>query len=286
LVSQSSKGVFLSYASEDTEIAQRIADALTAAGIDVWFDKSELRGGDAWDQKIRQQIQDCALFVPVISAHTQARPEGYFRLEWKLAVDRSHLMAAEKAFMVPVVVDATTEPEALVPAQFRAVQWTRLPQGVVPAAFVTRIAALIQQPISQLAGSNTASATRTATRSRSAALAALVIVAVAGILVAFLMQRGPGRSTAATAAKETAPASGNETAGAIPERSVAGKSDPISVAQALVVVGQRDEAFRWLEKASNTKAPGISSIKGNQYLQSLWNDPRWVRLCRELKLPQ
>jgi adenylate cyclase len=65
-----------------------------------------------------------------------------------------------------------------------------------------------------------------------------------------------------------------------------GKSDPISVAQALVVVGQRDDAFRWLDKASKAKAPGIFGIKGNEYLQSLQNDPRWIRLCRELKLPE
>src|SRR5471032_2858381 len=118
--------VFISYAAQDASAAEQIVSALRAAGIEVWFDQSELRGGDAWDQKIRRQIKDCALFVPIISAHTQARPEGYFRLEWKLAVDRSHLMAAEKAFLVPVIVDATTEPEALVPAQFRDVQWTRI----------------------------------------------------------------------------------------------------------------------------------------------------------------
>jgi len=39
----------------------------------VWFDQSELRGGDAWDQSIRKQIRDCRLFVPIISAHTEAR---------------------------------------------------------------------------------------------------------------------------------------------------------------------------------------------------------------------
>jgi hypothetical protein len=42
--------VFLSYASEDAAAAERIAGALRSAGIEVWFDKSELRGGDAWDQ--------------------------------------------------------------------------------------------------------------------------------------------------------------------------------------------------------------------------------------------
>src|SRR2546430_14261763 len=144
---QASRAVFLSYASQDAEAARRICAALRGAGIEVWFDQSELRGGDVWDQKIRQQIRDCALFVPIISAHTQARPEGYFRLEWKLAVDRSHLMAAEKAFLVPVVIDATTEPEAFVPAQFREVQWTRIQAGEVQAAFVDRIAALLNQPV-------------------------------------------------------------------------------------------------------------------------------------------
>ena len=66
-MTEPSKAVFLSYASQDAEAARRICEALRAAGIEVWFDQSELRGGDAWDQKIRQQIRNCALFVPVMS---------------------------------------------------------------------------------------------------------------------------------------------------------------------------------------------------------------------------
>ena len=94
--------MFLSYASEDVSAAERIATALRSVGIEVWFDKSELRGGDAWDQSIRKQIKACALFVPIISKHTHERSEGYFRLEWKLAV-------ADKAFLVPVVIDDTPD---------------------------------------------------------------------------------------------------------------------------------------------------------------------------------
>ena len=80
-VSTPSGAVFLSYASQDAEAASRICDALRAAGIEVWFDQSELRGGDAWDQSIRKQIKTCALFLAVISRHTHERAEGYFRLE-------------------------------------------------------------------------------------------------------------------------------------------------------------------------------------------------------------
>ena len=79
--STSMGAVFLSYASQDVEAAQRICEALRGAGIEVWFDQSELRGGDAWDHSIRKQIKTCALFIPVISRNTHDRDEGYFRLE-------------------------------------------------------------------------------------------------------------------------------------------------------------------------------------------------------------
>ncbi len=44
------KAVFLSYASQDADAVRRVAETLRAAGVEVWFDQQELRGGDAWDQ--------------------------------------------------------------------------------------------------------------------------------------------------------------------------------------------------------------------------------------------
>jgi TolB-like protein/tetratricopeptide (TPR) repeat protein len=142
-VTEPSRAVFLSYASQDAEAAQKICEALRAAGIEVWFDQSELRGGDAWDQSIRKQIKSCALFLPVISHTTHDRREGYFRLEWKLAVDRCHLMDADMAFLLPVVIDDTRDDDERVPERFRDVQWTRLPGGVTPAPFVDRVLRLL-----------------------------------------------------------------------------------------------------------------------------------------------
>ena len=142
-MTEPSHAVFLSYASQDQAAAQRICDALRAASIEVWFDQSELRGGDIWDQRIRREIRDCALFIPIVSQHTQERLEGYFRREWKLAIERTHDMAEQKHFLVPVVVDSTGDRDAIVPDLFRAVQWTRLPQGETPAAFVDRVKRLL-----------------------------------------------------------------------------------------------------------------------------------------------
>jgi adenylate cyclase len=142
-MTEPAKAVFLSYASQDAAAAQRICEALRASDIEVWFDQSELRGGDAWDLKIRQQIRDCALFIPIISAHTASRPEGYFRLEWAIADQRTQMIARNKAFIIPVCIDATPESVPDLPESFLRVQWTRLPAGATPASFCQRIAALL-----------------------------------------------------------------------------------------------------------------------------------------------
>lgn len=66
-MSIASKAVFLSHASQDAEAARKICDALRAAGIEVWFDQSELsafasrlrrdkRGGDAWDSRFARSF--------------------------------------------------------------------------------------------------------------------------------------------------------------------------------------------------------------------------------------
>ena len=142
-LTEPSRAVFLSYTSQDAEVAQRICESLRTAGIEVWVDKTELRGGDLWDRSIRQRIRDCRLFVPVISKHSDSRHEGCFRREWKLAVDRTHDMSERVPFLVPIVIDDTNDSRADVPERFREVQWTRLPGGEITPEFVERIRRLL-----------------------------------------------------------------------------------------------------------------------------------------------
>jgi eukaryotic-like serine/threonine-protein kinase len=142
--------VFLSYASQDAEAATRICEALRGAGVEVWFDQSELRGGEAWDVSIRRQIKSCKLFLPIISVNTQVREEGYFRREWNLAASRTLDMAEDTAYILPVVIDSTHDADARVPEKFREVQWTRLPGGETPARFVERVRGLVSRSTDQL----------------------------------------------------------------------------------------------------------------------------------------
>ena len=118
-MSDATKAVFLSYAREDTDAARRVAEALRGFGVEVWFDQEGgLEHGDEWDRKIRHLIKECALFLPVISANTQARREGYFRIEWDLAAERAQGIAHGVPFILPVVIDPTNEPGPSCPIAF------------------------------------------------------------------------------------------------------------------------------------------------------------------------
>jgi TolB-like protein/tetratricopeptide (TPR) repeat protein len=204
--------VFLSYASQDVAAARRIADALRAATVEVWMDESELVGGDAWDQKIRGQIKACALFVPVISANTQARREGYFRLEWKLAAQRTHTIADGTPFLLPVVIDSTRDADTLVPEEFRSVQWTRLRDGEASAAFCTRVKSLlggsavgrVSDPPSESSSRERAGQRPTLPRKSHAPIWISAMVVVVALVVALALWR-PWTTTPSGAPTATAP---------------------------------------------------------------------------------
>ena len=130
-------------------------------GIAFWLDADGgLEHGDEWDAKIRRQITECVFFVPLISANTQTRLEGYFRIEWDIGAERARGIAAGVPFIVPVVIDDTLEPDALVPDRFRSMQWTRLPGGVAPPDVQARMLKLWTQRVGAIApdGSGAASA--------------------------------------------------------------------------------------------------------------------------------
>ena len=259
------KPVFLSYASQDSGAAQNLCDALRAADIEVWFDRSELRGGDAWDQKIRREIRDCALFIPLISAHTAARTEGYFRLEWSLADARSHMIARNKAFIIPVCLDQTPESGADVPESFQRVQWMRLPGGRDCAAFVERVRRLLSP---DYATPTVTSVGAPATRSIPAVsrwfvpwIVGLIVIVATGYFVAnkFLASKhgSPAAQTPATA-QARAEAVGGKSIAVLPFADLSEKHD-----QDYFADGMADEVMSLLAKIPQLKV--ISRTSAAQF---------------------
>jgi len=131
--------IFISYAREDLPAVQRLKAAMDAAGLVTWFDLDRLEGGDDYDRKIHANIARCSFFLPIVSATTQRRHEGYFRREWSYAVDRSRNIADGAVFILPVCIDDTPEDRALIPEKFRTLHMTRAPGGEAAPEFIRRL---------------------------------------------------------------------------------------------------------------------------------------------------
>lgn len=117
--------VFVSYASDDRPFAKAIADALSAKGLDVWFDRDELGSGDDFRRKIESAIDRCAVFVPVISKACGDSRRFFFQ-EWRAAIDVARKASFTARFLMPVVIDDVAYDDERVPREFRQLHWERV----------------------------------------------------------------------------------------------------------------------------------------------------------------
>lgn len=92
--------VFVSYSRTDKEFVQRLAMDLQQAGLDVWWDLSDIQGSDVWERKIEEGLRTSQYFIVVLSpASLESR--------W---VRREYLSADNKALkIIPLRLKAYDE---------------------------------------------------------------------------------------------------------------------------------------------------------------------------------
>lgn len=127
--------LFISYASEDRQEALRLAADLQAAGLPVWLDRQQLDWGSDYTARIRTAIDQCGLFLPVIS-QTAERRTGFYRKEWAWAVERNlEFTGSSVSFLFPLVIDeteATTSKE--IPVEFKSKHIEKALRGQISAS--------------------------------------------------------------------------------------------------------------------------------------------------------
>lgn len=97
---------FLSYASEDRDPVEKLAAKLTAAGIAVWQDKQNLRGGDNWRRVLKDVIAEQVDYVIVAQSRQMvSQIEGYFYHEINAALLRQDGFREGTHFVIPVTLD-------------------------------------------------------------------------------------------------------------------------------------------------------------------------------------
>jgi hypothetical protein len=137
--------VFISFRREDRDTARELAQRFRDAGLEAWFDETDLNPGDAFKEKIARNIQHCFAFVPLISEHSisdDPRP-WFYRFEWKKAIEAAEFRDQRSQFIMPVVVDKTDPANERIPVEFRKYQ-------VSPIEKIDDVVAAIRKRIREL----------------------------------------------------------------------------------------------------------------------------------------
>jgi hypothetical protein len=66
--------VFLSYTSDNLDLARRLAEAFEAAGIETWWDRWCISPGDSLRRKIDEGISGCTHFLALLTPESISKP--------------------------------------------------------------------------------------------------------------------------------------------------------------------------------------------------------------------
>jgi hypothetical protein len=97
--------VFISYAHEDLQAAQRLNSDLKAAGWQTWFDEDTLLPGQNWKNEIVNAITQCKFFVAMLSSNS-VKKRGFIQKELKYALDVLDQFPENDVFIIPVRLEA------------------------------------------------------------------------------------------------------------------------------------------------------------------------------------
>lgn len=103
--------VFVSYASEDHQLAVRLFSALQKAGLEPWLDKDGLRGGEDWNAMIEDQLRESD-YVLILQTPALARKRvSYVNKEISIAREQSR--SYRGVFLIPLVTDNLSDEDRL-----------------------------------------------------------------------------------------------------------------------------------------------------------------------------
>ena len=96
--------LFISYSRKDINFARRLAGDLEKAGYVVWWDITDLRGGDDWVRVIPEAIETSDFFIVVLSPHATAS-------EW-VRKEYTQALSLRKR-IIPIMLEQTPVPFSL-----------------------------------------------------------------------------------------------------------------------------------------------------------------------------
>lgn len=104
--------VFISYATEDYQYAEKLYNFLGENSFVPWMDKKNLLPGQSWDLMIQQALRN-ADFILLLLSSTSVNKRGYVQREFKQAVIYCEEKLDSDIYIIPLKIDACEPPEKL-----------------------------------------------------------------------------------------------------------------------------------------------------------------------------
>ena len=101
--------VFLSYAKEDETSAMQLCQELTASGVKVWFDRTEIAPGANWKLEIRKAIRKSRYFIALMSSKSVSK-KGFVQTELRQALEVLKEYPEDEIYLIPVRLDRCEAP--------------------------------------------------------------------------------------------------------------------------------------------------------------------------------
>jgi hypothetical protein len=92
--------VFISYAREDRDIAARVFDVLQKSQFEPWLDTESLKGGEQWDQRIRNELETADYALILYTPALCKKNDSYVNREISLARERARSIRG--SFLLPL----------------------------------------------------------------------------------------------------------------------------------------------------------------------------------------
>lgn len=112
--------VFISYAKEDFEFAQKLYDYLSENGFKPWLDKKNLLPGQQWDYEIKKGLRE-ANYVILLLSENSVKKRGYVQREFKLGLKYFEEKLEDDIYLIPIKINKCEAPESL-----SSFQWTEI----------------------------------------------------------------------------------------------------------------------------------------------------------------
>jgi hypothetical protein len=113
--------VFIAYALEDVQLAERLYCDLEERGFSPWLDRRKLLPGQHWPRRIQEAIETADFVVACFSTNSVEK-RGGFQAEIRYALDCANRVPLDDVFLLPVRLDGCRVPSRIT----REMQYTDL----------------------------------------------------------------------------------------------------------------------------------------------------------------